>query len=123
MSWQSIHLGLTKQISYSDMNELIIVFSFFRTQCNDVLVMITWVEMSINDIGHNHGKGIERDYLMVQGLHRTTLDFYNIYCITIIVYCYVFIIKIISHWKNTNIWKYIGLYMNVFLSNESKWMY
>jgi hypothetical protein len=61
--------GIDEKKSYSNMNELIIVFSFFKTQCNYVLVMITWVEMSINDIGHNHGKGIERDYLMVQGLH------------------------------------------------------
>jgi hypothetical protein len=49
ISRQYIHLGLTKSISYSNINELVFV-CFFKIKCNDALIMITQVGMSIDDI-------------------------------------------------------------------------
>jgi hypothetical protein len=41
---------IDKKNSYFNINELVIVLSFFKTQCNDALIMFIEVEMSINDI-------------------------------------------------------------------------
>jgi hypothetical protein len=47
-----------------------------------------------NNPGCNHAKGTKKECLMVEGMHRTTLSFYNIYHITIIRHCYMPTIKI-----------------------------
>ncbi len=47
-----------------------------------------------NILGSNHAKVAKKECLLVEGMHRTTLSFYNIYHITIIKHCYMPTIRI-----------------------------
>jgi hypothetical protein len=53
--------------------------------------------------GRNHANGTKKECLMVEGMHRTTLCFYNIYHITIIRHCYMPTIRICHIEKIKNI--------------------